>query len=125
MAGGNYGGNSIPTTPIVGTVLITGKDTTYKNYSCTSALATHATNSTITYRGVVMPLAEGHTLDLVFYPPEVTVATEIVFMCYDCSCNSPMTGTTSPSSFYSGTTDEFIRPQMFQPTIIGGGGLNS
>ena len=117
MAGGNYGGNSIPTTPIVGTVLITGKDTTYKNYSCTSALAT-AGSATITYRGVVMPLAEGHTLDLVFDPPDVTVATSIVFMCYDCSCRSTMTGTTSPSSFYSART-------MFSPTIIGGGGLNS
>ena len=125
MAGGNYGGSSIPTQPIVGTVLVAGKDAQYKHYACTSALATHATNSTITYRGVVMPLAEGHTLDLVFNPPDVTVATSIVLTCYDCSWHSPMTGTTAPSSFYSGTTDEFIRPAMFQPTIIGGGGLNS
>ena len=50
---------------------------------------------------------------------------DLVFLCYDCTCSSTMTGTTTPSSFYSGTTDEFIRPAMFQPTIIGGGGLNS
>ena len=124
MAGGNYGGNSIPTTPIEGGALVTGKDSTYKHYACTSALAT-AGSATITYRNVAMPLANGHTLDLVFNPPDVTVATNIVFMCYDCSCSSIMSGTTTPSAFYSGGTDEFIRPAMFQPTIIGGGGLNS
>ena len=45
----------------------------------------------------------------------------IVFMCYDCSCNSPMTGGTgeATSAFYTGTTG------MFRPTIIGGAGLNS
>ena len=117
MAGGNYGGDSIPTIPIVGSVLITSKDSTYKHYACTSALAT-AGSATITYRSVVMPLAEGHTLDLVFNPPDVTVATSIVFMCYDCSCNSPMTGTTVGGPMYSAGT-------IFRPTIIGGGGLNS
>lgn len=114
----NFGGNSLATTPIEGSVLISGKDSTYKHYACTSALAT-AASATITYRNVAMPLAEGHTLELVFNPPDVTVATNIVFMCYDCSCSSTMTGTTAPSSYYSGMT------AMNRPTIIGGGGLNN
>jgi len=120
MAGGNYGGNSIPTTPIGGAALIVGKDTTYKDYTCTSINGTAATG-TFTYNGVVMAIDAGHSIDLVVYPPGVTVATDVVFMCYDCSCESPMTGTTSPSAFYTGFSGE----TMFRPTIIGGGGLNS
>jgi len=124
MAGGNYGGNSIPTTPILGSTLVTGKNTTYKDWACTTILGT-AGSSVFLYEGQSITLDADTQVELLIYPPRLTSQTDCIFLCYECSCNSTMTGTTAPSSFYSGTTDEFIRPAIFQPTIIGGGGLNS
>jgi|TARA_R110000824_G_scaffold41204_1_gene122851 hypothetical protein len=121
MAGGNYGGNSLPTTPVAGAALITGAFTTYKDYKCTSAVG----GTRFTYKSTNVDMSGG-TVNMVMTPRDITAQTGgVVFLCYECSCSSPMTGTTAPSSFYSGTTDEFIRPQMFQPTIIGGGGVNN
>ena len=45
----NYGGLSIPTTPIPGNVLLTGKNTAYKNWICTSVVDTEV--GTFTYSG--------------------------------------------------------------------------
>ena len=117
MAGGNYGGSSLPTTPIAGATLVSGKLTTYKNYKCTSAL--DGTN--FVYEGVtiVMP-TDGSVVDMVISPAAIdSVSGAVVFLCYDCACQSPMTGVTFPSANYDTTRD------FFRPTIIGGGGLNS
>ena len=48
MAGGNYGGSSIPTVPVGGNLITTAA---YKDYKCTSAYATQA-NGAFTYGGV-------------------------------------------------------------------------
>ena len=117
MAGGNYGGNSIPTKPILGSTLVTGKNTTYKNYACTTILGT-ATNSTFTYEGQAITLDADTQVELLIYPPGLAAQTSCIFLCYDCSCNSVMTGTTVGGPMYSAGT-------IFRPTIIGGGGLNS
>ena len=117
---GNYGGSSIPTTPIAGGTLLTGKATTYANYMCTSVLSIGA-SATFTYKGVVIPMATvGSKLDLIIEPRLLEDAhAQAIFLCYDCSCDSTMSGTTAPSSVtYSGA-------QMYAPTIIGGEGLNS
>ena len=119
MAGGNYGGNSIPTHPVAAGSLLAGMQTTYKDYVCTSIVATAATG-TFTYDGLAIPFdIVGQPINLLVYPNRLTAAIDVIFMCYDCSCNSSMTGITTPSAFYTGTTS------MFRPTIIGGGGLNS
>ena len=41
--GGNYGGNSLPTTPIGGELLFNGRLTTYSNWVCSKIVATAAT----------------------------------------------------------------------------------
>jgi len=117
---GNYGGNSIPTTPIGAEALWNGKDTTYVNYKCSTIFASAVTSS-FTYKGVRHTLgAIGAKLDLVIEPRHLTgIPIGVYFLCYDCSCSSPMTGTTAPSvQTYQGAP-------MYAPTIIGGLGLNS
>jgi len=117
---GNYGGNSIPTTPIGAETLWNGKDTTYVNYKCSAIFASAAT-SNFTYKGVVYTLgAIGAKLDLVIEPRHISaLPVGVYFLCYDCSCSTHMTGTTAPSvQTYQGAP-------MYAPTIIGGEGLNS
>tara|TARA_R110000765_G_scaffold93823_2_gene176968 strand:- start:2611 stop:2982 length:372 start_codon:yes stop_codon:yes gene_type:complete len=123
MAGGNYGGNSIPTTPIAGSTLLTGAGTTYSAWTCTKAIATTVA-ATFTVDGVAIPISTiGDSVDLIFTAPNLSAASNITFLCYDCSCDGPMNGIIDASitadGFYSGQT------AWNQPTIIGGGGLNS
>ena len=116
---GNFGGNSIPTTPISGGTLYNGRNTTYKDWKCTN-MVTNATSGIIYYEGLTIPIAKGQTLEFLLTPSKMTATPDaVIFFCYECGCSSSMTGTTAPSGFYSGTT------QMFRPTIIGGDGLNS
>ena len=116
MAGGNYGGNSIPTTAIEGYEFITNPRV-YDGYKCTSVVTSGAA-ATFKYDGLILGLAAGTTMELIINPGGVTASSGAIFLCYDCSCSSPMSGITR-SDNYSGTT------AMFRPTIIGGGGLNS
>ena len=119
MAGGNYGGNSIPTTTLNVAQVLTLGSTTYKNYKCTSVRTT-GTTGTLTYGGQGYTLYdEGAPLELVISPAGVTAAADVVFLCYDCACQSPMTGVTFPSANYNQDRS------LFRPTIMGGGGLNS
>ena len=118
MAGGNYGGNSIPTTPLMAHEVTELGATTYKNYKCTGVHAT-GTSATFTYEGIAIAVANGTTLELVVSPAGVTAAANVIFLCYDCACQSPMTGITFPSANYNQGRN------IFNPTIIGGGGLNS
>jgi len=115
---GNYGGNSLPTTPIPGAALVNGQNGVYKHFMCTAAL--DGTN--FVYKGttIVMP-SDGAMVEMAIFPDEVdSVSGDVVFLCYDCSCNSPFSGITAPSPVnYSGTS------AMYRPVIIGGGGLNS
>ena len=118
MAVGNYGGSSLPTTPIAGAALILGNSNVYKNFTCTAALD----GTSFVYKGVTITMpTDGSMVEMVISPPLVSAQTGgVVFLCYDCSCNSPITGSTAPSAInYSGNS------AVFQPVIIGGGGLNS
>ena len=117
MAGGNYGSNSIPTVAIKGADIGAAA---YANYRCTTAFATVAGGAFI-YGGVTFNFTDaGSQVELIMDASGISgTDNDLVFLCYDCSCNSPMTGTTLASAFYTGTT------AMFRPTIIGGGGLNS
>ena len=120
MAGGNYGGASIPTTPVSGAD-ITGA--AYEGYKCTSVYAT-VNGGAFTYNGVTFTFAtQGQSMDLVINPGGISATdADLIFLCYPCSCSGPMSGTTEggdPAEYYSGTT------AMFRPVIIGAGGLNS
>ena len=115
---GNYGGSSIPTTPIAGANIT---DAAYRNYSCTAAMGgtyfDYSVDGAAAVR-MVMPTT-GEMIEMVISPGRVTaVSGSVVFLCYDCSCTSPMTGITTSEIYQSAT-------QKFHPTIIGGGGLNS
>ena len=118
MAGGNYGGNSIPTTTLNVEHVLTLVSTTYKNYKCTSVRTT-GTTGTLTYAGQAFAIIDDAPLELIISPAGVTAAADVVFLCYDCACQSPMTGVTFPSANYNQDRS------LFRPTIIGGGGLNS
>ena len=124
MAGGNYGGNSIPTTPILGTTIVAASATgTYSAWTCTKAIAITAA-ATFTVDGIPIPIATvGGSVDSVFEASSVSNASNITFLCYDCSWSGPMNGIIdakiTADGFYSGQT------AWNQPTIIGGGGLNS
>ena len=121
---GNYGGSSTPTTPIGGDVLYSEKNGTYKHWVCTTVVGTAAT-ANFTYEGNVYHVntsaAGNSSIDMVIDPGKLTAPpTGVWFICYQCSCNSPFSGTTAPSAVnYSGTST------LFQPVILGGGGLNS
>ena len=117
MAGGNYGGSSIPTTPIAGATLVSGKLTTYKDYKCTTAVG----GTNFVYNGVTILTGSDVPIELVMSPPNIDSQTgDVVFLCYDCSCSGIMSGSTEPSAFYSGAS-----APMWKPVIIGGNGLNS
>tara|TARA_R110001606_G_scaffold206402_1_gene354126 strand:- start:191 stop:565 length:375 start_codon:yes stop_codon:yes gene_type:complete len=122
---GNYGGSSLPTTPIGGDVLYSGKNGTYKHWVCTTVVGSAAT-ANFTYDGNVYHVntsaAGNSSIKMVIWPGKLTAPpTGVWFICYDCSCNSPFTGTTAPSAVnYSGASSD-----MWKPTIIGSGGQNS
>ena len=119
MAGGNYGGNSIPTQAIDGYELV--NTTTYDNYNCTS-IVTSGGAGTFVYQGLTLGVAAGATMELIVNPAGVSASDKLIFLCYECSCDGPMSGITGggdPAEYYSGTSAQF------RPTIIGGGGLNS
>jgi len=114
---GNYGGNSLPTTPVKGS-LITGA--AYANYKCTSAFATVG-GGAFTYGGVIFNFTNpGERVDLVMDASGISVTDDdLIFLCYECDpCDGPMTGITT-SDYYSGHTS------INHPTIIGGAGLNN
>ena len=121
MAGGNYGGNSIPTTPIGGVALLSGKITTYANYKCTAALD----GTSFVYKGVTVTMpTDGSMVEMVISPPHLNSQTGgVIFLCYDCTCAGAMTGNTDSNvssaynnSFYSGRTP------IQQVTFLGMGG---
>tara|TARA_R100001443_G_scaffold108455_1_gene118890 strand:- start:540 stop:902 length:363 start_codon:yes stop_codon:yes gene_type:complete len=118
---GNYGGSSIPTTPIGGTTLYDSRNTTYKTYACTGVVAS-ATTATFQVGGVTFNLGEAENIDLLLNPGQLTAApVGVYFLCYDCSCLSIMSGITAPSAVnYSGASSD-----IWKPTIIGNGGQNS
>ena len=122
MAGGNYGGNSTPTTPIEGDNLYAGRLTTYSGYTCTAYVGAAAT--TFTYNGMVINSTTSYIQTII--KPSLLGSdpgATVTFFCYDCSCDGPMNGIidagATADGFYSGNT------AWMQPTIIGGGGLNS
>tara|TARA_R110000765_G_scaffold70987_1_gene137815 strand:- start:442 stop:804 length:363 start_codon:yes stop_codon:yes gene_type:complete len=118
---GNYGGNSIPTTPVGGDLITTAA---YANYKCTSVYATTA-SAVFIYNGVTINLpVVGDSIDLLMSSGGISgTDAKAVFLCYECDpCGvNAFTGTTAPSSYYDG----FSGSPMNRPTIIGGGGLNN
>lgn len=124
---GNYGGNSIPTTPIGGTDLFTSAATTYRNYEC-STIVVSADTANYTINGETFVLSDagsesvGTSIDLVVKPVSLTSApVGVYFLCYECSgCDiNAFSGDTAPSVYsYSGATSN-------RPTIIGGDGLRN
>tara|TARA_R110000851_G_scaffold319932_3_gene484564 strand:+ start:4780 stop:5139 length:360 start_codon:yes stop_codon:yes gene_type:complete len=117
---GNYGGNSLPTTPIVGTVLLSGNITTYKDWKCTTALDGVA----FEYAGVLITMpTDGSTVEMVISPPSLSaVDGDVIFLCYECGCENPVV---SPVMITSGDTNYKNYGPNNKPIIIGGGGLNS
>ena len=114
---GNYGGNSIPTTPISAILLINNPED-YENFICTAAI----NGNNFGYNGTIITMPpNGTMLKMMIDPGGIESANgDVKFLCYDCSCHSPYSGITTDSFVnYSGTT------ARFRPVIIGGGGLNS
>ena len=91
MAGGNYGGNSIPTQAIDGYELV--NTTTYDDYTCTS-IVTSGGAGTFVYQGLTLGVAAGTTMELVVNPAGVTASDKLIFLCYPCNCGGLMSGTT-------------------------------
>ena len=150
--GGNFGGSSLPDTIVGGAELLAGKLTTFSSYTCTQAIAT-ADTASYTY-SLDQGIGKNNTIaatinvadnsvskkgnlgpEMIINPRNLVGVTAVAFLCYDCNCNAPMTGTTG---FYdsgyglimSGSTSEindvpYRAPSAFAPTIIGGGGLNN
>ena len=116
---GNYGGNSIPTTPVGGNLITTAA---YANYKCTTAYMTTA-SGVFTYNGNIFNFgAVGDSVEFAMDASGISSTdAKVIFLCYECDpCGvNSFTGTTAPSSYYSGMT------AMNRPTIIGGGGLNN
>ena len=115
--GGNYGGDSIPTIPLSAVVLINSPHV-YKNFICSGVFG----GNNFVYEGTtfVTP-SDGTLLKMRIAPNGITAANgNVIFLCYDCSCNSPYSGITIPSD--TNYSDNSI---VGRPVIIGGGGLNS
>ena len=114
--GGNYGGDSIPTIPLSAVVLINSPQV-YKNFICSGVFG----GNNFVYEGTtfVTP-SDGTLLKMRIAPNGITTANgNVIFLCYDCACNSPHSGVTTLSSVnYSNKS--IIGKQV----IIGGGGLN-
>ena len=120
---GNYGGNSLPTTPISGDTLWSGRLTTYANWECTKIVGTLAT-ANFTYEGTVYHIntdsAGNSSIDMLIKPSKLTaIPYGVWFACYECGCSGSMTGTASASSV------TYVGAAVYAPTIIGSGGLNS
>ena len=124
---GNYGGNSLPTTPISGNTLWNGRLTTYANWECTKIVGTLAT-ANFTYEGTVYPIntdsAGNSSIDMLIKPSKLSaIPYGVWFACYECGCDGAMTGNTDSNvssaynnSFYSGRTP------IQQVTFLGMGG---
>ena len=115
--GGNYGGDSIPTIPLSAVVLINSPQV-YKNFICSGVFG----GNNFVYEGTtfVTP-SDGTLLKMRIAPNGITAANgNVIFLCYDCSCNSPYSGITIPSD-----TNYSNNSIVGRPVIIGGGGLNS
>ena len=146
--GGNFGGSSLPDTIVGGAELLAGKLTTFSSYTCTQAIAT-ADTASYTYsldQGIgkndtiaaTINVADGGTNQngqlgpkMIINPRNLVSVTAVAFLCYDCNCNAPMTGTTAfqntgyGGALTGGTTWAATAGNAFIPTIIGGSGLNN
>ena len=113
---GNYGGDSTPTTPIPG-ILLVNNPQDYENFTCTGVYG----GNNFGYDGdIISTPSEGDVLKMVINPSGVqSLNGNVIFLCYDCSCNSPYSGITAPSAVNYPNTSGVGRP-----VIIGGGGLN-
>jgi len=123
---GNFGGNSIPTTPVDANALVAGASTTYKDWKCTKIVTNRGT-AAFTYNGVVVlpsTTPAGTSVDLVMTPHLVgaIIVDAYTLLCYDCSCENPVV---SPVQITSGDTNYQNYGPSNKPIIIGGGGLNS
>ena len=119
---GNFGGNSLPTTLIDGATLYAGRNTTYKDWKCSSVLA-GADLGDFTYDGTTYPIAANQEIQMVITPSELVEDAEIhFFLCYPCSCENPVV---SPVVITTGDTNYQNYGPSNKPIIIGGGGLNS
>jgi len=123
---GNFGGNSIPTTPVDANVLVAGASTTYKDWKCTQIVTNRGT-APFVYNGVtVLPSTSpaGTSVDLIMNPSLVgaIVVDAYTLLCYPCSCENPVV---SPVLITSGDTNYQNYGPNNKPIIIGGGGLNS
>ena len=119
MAGGNYGGNSIPTTPIGGVALLAGKLTTYANWKCTTAIG----GTSFVYQGITITTSSNVPVEMVISPPQLNSQTGgVTFLCYDCTCAGAMTGNTD-SNVASAYNNEFYsgRTPIQQVTFLGMG----
>jgi len=135
---------NIADTPIGGDELVLLKDITSRNggvsdWTCSKIIGTGASAS-FTYvfsAGAASTLftvgAAGSSVDMAVVPSRVTAVNNVMFMCNQCDCNEPMTGTTAyydtgyGVSMTGGTgTATYKNPNTaFAPTIIGGTGLNN
>lgn len=125
---GNFGGNSIPTTPIDANALVSGASTTYKDWKCTKVIMQRGSApAAFIYNGVTVVGSTslyGTTVDLIMDPSLVgaVIADAYTLLCYPCSCENPVT---SPVIITSGDTNYQNYGPSNKPIIIGGGGLNS
>jgi hypothetical protein len=134
----------------LGAELLAGKLTTFSSYTCTQAIAT-ADTASYTY-SLDQGIGKNDTIaatinvadnsvskkgnlgpEMVINPRNVVAVTAVAFLCYDCNCNAPMTGTTAfRTTGYgvgmtggTGTATWKNPSSSFAPTVIGGGGLNN
>tara|TARA_R100000664_G_C2689784_1_gene94357 strand:- start:51 stop:386 length:336 start_codon:yes stop_codon:yes gene_type:complete len=109
------GGNSTPTTPISAVLLINNPQD-YEDFICTGVFG----GNNFVYQGTTVVVPSKGTLEMTIYPNGIQSANgNVIFLCYDCSCNSPYSGITAPSAVNYPNTSGVGRP-----VIIGGGGLN-
>ena len=119
---GNFGGNSIPTTLIEGSVLMAGvSDGTYSDWKCTSVLAGTDAIEFI-YDGATLPMGPYQEVQMLINPSELVIGDGFWFLCYPCSCENPVV---SPVVITTGDTNYQNYGPDNKPIIIGGGGLNS
>ena len=122
MAGGNYGGSSTPTVAIPGDVLLTGINTAYSGWVCTSMI--DASVGSFTYSGQSVNTSTSPIEFVMFAPLLGGMDSTQTFFCYDCNCAGQMNYfVLSEMNNYRGSTGQVN--SVFQPTIIGGGGLMS
>ena len=143
MAGGNYGGSSIPLQSIDGATLWAAKATTYKDWMCASFVGNRNNTFSLSRNNlsVDIPYEDGVQQDMLISPIDFTAdpTVNVIFNCYECSCDDAMTGTTKfnetgyaypPANDGTRLNNESTLTKLktygaFAPTIIGGGGLNN